>query len=186
MDCCVRVTARAEKCGSRLCRAAARLPSGARSQAVPPSLASHTRGFSATNASAKYSSRSHSGGPVEQAGECLREREQWFSTTLRSIADAVVTVGLGGKVTFISPAAEALIGLRSEEGMGKPAREVLQLVDDRSGEPVQLNEGSLRNLSTGEQRLIRDSAAPVSDDKLALGAVMVPRHYGAEGAAKKA
>src|ERR1043165_1408870 len=41
----------------------------------------------------------------------LRQRERWFSTTLRSIADAVVTVDLGGTVTFMNPAAERLSGI---------------------------------------------------------------------------
>src|SRR5262249_9651200 len=37
----------------------------------------------------------------------LRERERWFATTLRSIADAVITVDLAGNITFMNPAAEA-------------------------------------------------------------------------------
>ncbi|HXB73677.1 MAG TPA: response regulator [Candidatus Acidoferrales bacterium] len=119
----------------------------------------------------------------------LRERERWFSTTLRSIADAVVTVDIGGKVTFMNPAAEALIGLRSADATGKHAREVLRLVDGPSVEagetpletalrmmqPIEVHEAIMLNLATGAHRLIDDSAAPVIDDKLTLGAVMVFR-----------
>lgn len=41
----------------------------------------------------------------------LRERERWFSTTLRSIGDAVVTVDLSGKVSYLNPEAERLLGI---------------------------------------------------------------------------
>jgi two-component system cell cycle sensor histidine kinase/response regulator CckA len=119
----------------------------------------------------------------------LREREVWFSATLRSIADAVVTVDIGGKITFMNPAAEALIGLQSASVTGKRAREVLRLVDQQSLEtgetpldmalrmmqPIELHEATLQNLSTGEQRMIADTASPVADDQLTLGAVMVFR-----------
>jgi CheY-like chemotaxis protein len=40
----------------------------------------------------------------------LREREKWFSTTLRSLSDAVMTVDLAGNVSFMNPAAEQLTG----------------------------------------------------------------------------
>jgi two-component system, cell cycle sensor histidine kinase and response regulator CckA len=119
----------------------------------------------------------------------LRAREHWFSTTLRSIADAVVTVDIAGKVTFMNPTAEALIGLPAADAMGKSAREVFRIVDEQSAkddetpldralrgmQPVQLKGATLLNLDTGAQRLINDSAAPVVDEKSTLGAVMVFR-----------
>lgn len=119
----------------------------------------------------------------------LRERERWFSTTLRSIADAVVTVDIGGRITYMNPAAEALIGLRGADAAGKPASEVLRLVDQRSVEagetpvemalrlmqPIESHRASLLNLSTGAQRWIDGSAAPVIGAELTLGAVMVFR-----------
>lgn len=119
----------------------------------------------------------------------LREREQWFSAALRSIADAVITVDVGGKVTFMNPAAEGLIGLACDEVTGKHVRDVLRLVDARStrrGEtppeaalrtmkPVQLHDACLLNSTTGEERLIDDSTAPVMYEQATLGAVMVFR-----------
>jgi diguanylate cyclase (GGDEF)-like protein len=49
----------------------------------------------------------------------LRERERWFSTTLRSIADAVIAIDVAGNVNFMNPAAEALIGVRAEDMSGR-------------------------------------------------------------------
>jgi two-component system, cell cycle sensor histidine kinase and response regulator CckA len=119
----------------------------------------------------------------------LRERERWFSTTLHSIADAVVTVNLAGKVTYLNPAAEILIGSKAEEVIGQSAADVLRLVDQRppvidatplatalrTNQPVELEEASLLNLSTGARHLINDSTAPVVDEGQTLGAVMVFR-----------
>ena len=119
----------------------------------------------------------------------LRQRERWFSTTLRSIADAVVTVDLAGKITFINPAAEALIGLGAEDAIGKSADVVLRLDEQRPPavdatplgtalrmqQPVMLKAATLLNLSTGAQLSITDSTAPVIDEGELLGAVMVFR-----------
>jgi PAS domain S-box-containing protein len=119
----------------------------------------------------------------------LRERERWFSTTLHSIADAVIAVDLAGKVTFMNPPAEALIGTSAANAIGRLARDVLKLKDGdgvpyeqtplatalQENRPVALQEASLLNLATGAQRLIADSAAPVIDAGHTLGAVMVFR-----------
>ncbi len=118
-----------------------------------------------------------------------RERERWVSTTLRSIADAIVAVDLMGNVTFMNPAAEVLTGTTFADALGRDVRDILQLVDDdavriadaplavalRTNGPVELLRAGLVNLSTGGQRIISDSAAPVTDEGKTLGAVMVFR-----------
>jgi two-component system cell cycle sensor histidine kinase/response regulator CckA len=50
----------------------------------------------------------------------LRERERWFSTTLRAIGDAVVTVDIEGRVTFMNRAAEDMIGRSLADAIGQP------------------------------------------------------------------
>jgi len=40
----------------------------------------------------------------------LKESEEWFSTTLKSIGDAVITTDKEGRVTFMNPVAESLTG----------------------------------------------------------------------------
>ena len=114
----------------------------------------------------------------------LREREQWFSTTLRSIADAVIAVDLAGNVAFMNPAAEALTGTTAAETHGKPVRLALNLVGVeetpleralRSRQRVDLVEGQLVNLRDGSVHMVADSAAPVLDGSEHLGAVMVFR-----------
>jgi two-component system cell cycle sensor histidine kinase/response regulator CckA len=120
----------------------------------------------------------------------LRERERWFSTTLRAIADAVISVDPNGRVTFMNPAAEQLIGCSAQDCLGRTAREVLRLADVCAGElpdtpldrvltegrPVELPEAVLRDAARGEAVFISHSTAPViDDDDRTIGAVMVFR-----------
>jgi two-component system, cell cycle sensor histidine kinase and response regulator CckA len=115
----------------------------------------------------------------------LRARERWFHTTLRSIADAVVTVDLAGMVTFMNPAAEQLTAVKAANAIGRPASEIVRLTSGHlpfsplelalaRGAVVQIQEAELTS-SRSESRTISDSAAPVVDDGKTLGAVMVFR-----------
>jgi len=117
----------------------------------------------------------------------LHERERWFSTTLRSIGDAVITVDLAGKVTFMNQVAERLTGVALEQALGKPAGDVIRLDhrdSDRDATPldralrqretVELAEAALVG-SGADNRIVADSAAPVIDKGQLLGAVMVFR-----------
>jgi PAS domain S-box-containing protein len=56
-----------------------------------------------------------------RALEAFRAGNEWLSTTLQSIGDAVIAVDLDGMVTYINPAAEELTGHRTEQAMGQPA-----------------------------------------------------------------
>src|SRR5262245_20305408 len=60
----------------------------------------------------------------------LRERERWFSTTLRSIGDAVISTDLHARVTFMNAVAEALTGVRTEDAVGRPLEQVLRLAHE--------------------------------------------------------
>ncbi len=119
----------------------------------------------------------------------LQERERWFSTTLQSIADAVIAVDLSGKINFMNAAAEALVGVSLADAEGKTAAEILRLegVDTeiltetpvdvalRLQKTVEMEEGKLKNQRTGIHHFIADSAAPVMEGERPLGAVMVFR-----------
>jgi two-component system, cell cycle sensor histidine kinase and response regulator CckA len=118
----------------------------------------------------------------------LRERENWLTTTLRSIGDGVVSTDPSGQINYMNPVAEALIGERLEHAIGRPCREVFRLVDERSRAALEnpmdhalrvggtINvEGALAN-PDGSERLVTDSTAPIVDDRgRILGAVMVFR-----------
>ncbi|TMQ08858.1 MAG: response regulator [Deltaproteobacteria bacterium] len=117
----------------------------------------------------------------------LRQRERWFATTLRSMADAVITVDLAGNITFMNSAAERLTETAAAQALGRPARDLLSLFDPGGSSPVEspldraLRDNRTASLDTtmitrsNVRRLIHDSTSPVGDDRGRLGAVMVFR-----------
>ena len=66
----------------------------------------------------------------------LREREQWLSTLLRSIGDAVIATDGTGAITFMNPLAEALTGWDQGDVLRRSLRDVFILVDEASGEKI--------------------------------------------------
>ncbi len=70
------------------------------------------------------------------AEEELRAHRESLATTLRSIADAVVTTDSAGKITYLNPAAERLLDCSAGDAEGKLLWELLHL-ENGSGEPFE-------------------------------------------------
>ncbi|MDD5657642.1 MAG: PAS domain-containing protein, partial [Elusimicrobia bacterium] len=110
--------------------------------------------------------------------------------TLASIGDAVLATDAEGTVTFINPIAAALTGWDESEALGRPAREVLRLINEKTRKPcADIVAGVLRRKRTlamashaalisrdGREVPVADSAAPILDAAGRLhGAVLVFR-----------
>jgi diguanylate cyclase (GGDEF)-like protein/PAS domain S-box-containing protein len=110
--------------------------------------------------------------------------------TLAAIGDGVVRTDAHGRVDFLNPAAEELIGGADEEALGRPVMELFRLVDEASREPLPdpvtacLEEGRVVSTpehalllgAAGGERAVRGSATPIYDAAgNALGAVLVFR-----------
>ena len=123
----------------------------------------------------------------------LRESEQWFSTTLRCVADSVIATDPEGMIRFINPAAELITGWSSEEAIGRNVDEVLLLQQKGTGAKVEspvrraMKDNSVVGVDYGTELAARDgtlrpvdnSAAPIrGDDGRVLGAVVVFRDVG--------
>src|SRR5262249_19661880 len=92
-----------------------------------------------------------------------------------------------GNIMFMNPAAEHLTETSAAHAIGRPAREVVRLLEPGGGRPIESPlEQALRDdrttsldatIVTGSntRRLISDRTSPVSDDGELLGAVMVCR-----------
>ncbi len=105
----------------------------------------------------------------------IRREEEKYRVTLASIGDAVITTDSGGRVAFMNPIAEALLGCREKEAMGQPLEQVIRIVNEKTQGPVEnpvakvLREGTtvgLANhtailLADGRMIPIEDSAAPI-------------------------
>ncbi len=110
--------------------------------------------------------------------------------TLDSIADAVVSVDVAGRVDYLNTAAETICGWTRTEATGLPVADVLTFVDASSGHAIAspidyiLHNNQALNLSGnailvsrhGQRIPVEDSAAPIHDwNRQLVGAVMVFR-----------
>jgi two-component system, NtrC family, sensor kinase len=109
----------------------------------------------------------------------LAERERWFSTTLRAIADGVVTCDAEQRVTFLNAAAERMLGrgeaqtrgLGIAEALGRGQAvipEVVQALKQRKS--VEL---SLESELNTKSALLEGTVAPIVHAERVLGAVLV-------------
>jgi PAS domain S-box-containing protein len=131
----------------------------------------------------------------------LADRERWFSTTLQSIGDGVVTADMSHCVSFMNQAAEALSGWKRREAIGQRVTDVLRVIDSRTGRPQAFGlEQALRDRAVvnlppdvalvtkdGDAVDIDDSAAPILDARGdAVGVVVVFRDATRERKAERA
>jgi PAS domain S-box-containing protein len=134
------------------------------------------------------------------------QRELWESRerlriTLSSIGDAVIVTDADGRVTYINPVAENLLGYSLAEAKSRSLGEVFNIVNEftrRAAEnPVErvLREGHIIGLANhtvlirpdGTEVPIDDSAAPIQDDARAIvGVVLVFRDIAERRRAEKA
>jgi PAS domain S-box-containing protein len=111
----------------------------------------------------------------KRAEEALYEEKERAQITLASIGDGVVTTDAAGRVEFLNPAAEHLLGCSTSEVQGLPLAAVFHLVDETTREPLQdpvqtcLRLGKIRDFRTpvvlirrnGEEFTIDNLAAPI-------------------------
>lgn len=120
----------------------------------------------------------------------LKEREKWFSTTLKSIGDAVITTDANGMINFMNQVAEELTGWKLEEALHKNLAEVFKIVNMYSRKPVEnpvtrvLQEGTAVGLANntllitryGTEIPIDDSAAPIKYNNGSVAGVVLVFH----------
>lgn len=122
---------------------------------------------------------------LEQA---LYEEKELAQVTLQSIGDAVITTDADGKIKYFNPVAEQISGWSLQDVQGKPLAEVLRIIHETTGEPVEnpadkalrcgciigLAKNSVLITRSGNEIPIDDSAAPIRNrDGQIIGAVMV-------------
>ncbi|MBF0456753.1 MAG: diguanylate cyclase [Nitrospirae bacterium] len=97
----------------------------------------------------------------------LRESHEWFSTTLMSIGDGVITTDADGRVTFINKAAARLAGLNEDEAVGFPIGELITLKDatayeGSSGDAFACIVGAATPVSLTDRLLITNTGNAIS------------------------
>ena len=121
----------------------------------------------------------------------VKESEQWFSTILRSVGDAVIATDENERVQFINSVAEDLTGWQQEEAFGKDLGEVFNVISEETDTPIQthimealqsgiivgLAEPNILAARDGKKTPIDYSAAPIRNDKKnTTGVVLVFRN----------
>jgi diguanylate cyclase (GGDEF)-like protein/PAS domain S-box-containing protein len=114
-----------------------------------------------------------------------KERAQ---VTLASIGEGVITADANGKLLYMNPVAEELIGWKTAEALGKPVTDVLQFLSESEREPIEnpllqclrerrvigLDNQSVLLRRDGSEYPVDDSTAPILDrNGNTLGAVLV-------------
>ncbi len=120
----------------------------------------------------------------------LRYSKVRLTATLTSIGDAVLVTDGAGRVTFLNPVAEAMIGCPLSEARNQPLAKVLILKDDVSGDAVDtplkllLTDGESYQSNThkmltsrhGHSISVEESASPIRDQNGKIsGAIFVLR-----------
>lgn len=67
----------------------------------------------------------------------LKKREEFLSTTLKSISDAVITTDVDARITFINPIAEVITGWGQEEALGKHIDQLYRIIDEKTGNQIE-------------------------------------------------
>ena len=126
----------------------------------------------------------------KRAENALRQSEQWLAITLRSIGDAVVATDGEGRIRFMNPVAEGLMGWKLEDIKKRKLTEVFNIVNKDTRRPVEnpvekvILQGGTFGLANhtvliardGNEIPIDDSAAPIKNDAGdILGVILVFR-----------
>lgn len=121
-------------------------------------------------------------------GEALFQAKERAQVTLNSIADAVASTDIFGRVTYLNGVAESMTGWSRDEAAGHMLDEVFSLIDATTREPVAsamtlaIRENKTYSLASncllvrrdGAEAAVEDSAAPIHDRQgRTTGAVMV-------------
>ncbi len=121
----------------------------------------------------------------------MNESLKWLATTVRCIGEGVMTTDRDGRITYMNPAAEGVVGWKQEDakgvslatligfgpegalqGMENPATKAMTEIHI-----VQMT-GSVLPSKTEARRIIVGSVAPVLDDLgMVIGSVLVFRKY---------
>ncbi len=120
----------------------------------------------------------------------LLESKEWFSTTLRSIGDAVIATDSKGAVMFMNPIAQFMTGWNLSDAQGKTLNDIYNITNEKTGEPVEspVTQANREGVVIGQANQtvliardgtkipIEDSGDPIRDDKgNIIGSVLVFR-----------
>jgi PAS domain S-box-containing protein len=94
----------------------------------------------------------------------LREHQHWLSTTLQTIADAVVTTDTEGRIHLFNPVAERVTGWTTAEAEGRSIDEVCAYVNDEARQSSLASDDAVVVLSrSGTRTHMQRIVTPIRD-----------------------
>ncbi|RZI41616.1 EAL domain-containing protein [Herbaspirillum sp. HC18] len=119
--------------------------------------------------------------------ETLFHEHERAQVTLNSIGDGVITTDIGGRITYMNPAAETMSGWKNSEAAGRPIHDIFKIIDPASLRPVaypldtvldggaaHLPPQSILVRRDGSESTVNGSCAPIHDRAgQGIGAVVV-------------
>jgi two-component system, cell cycle sensor histidine kinase and response regulator CckA len=129
----------------------------------------------------------------------LRQSERWFSSTLKSIGDAVVVTDIRGQVIYMNPVAEGLTRWPASQAIGQDLGQVILLLHPANREIlpnvamtaiqkglVVTSENKVLVDREGGEKSVDDSAAPIRDESGEIvGAVIIFREISSQNLAER-
>jgi len=117
----------------------------------------------------------------------LKQTQEWLSTMLKSIGEAVIATDTKGNVTFMNHIAQTLTGWKMEEGLGRPLKDVFNIINEETGEPAEdpvtkvLQEGGVIGLENQSLLIAKDateiaidaSGAPIKNERGYISGVVL-------------
>jgi PAS domain S-box-containing protein len=105
----------------------------------------------------------------------LRIQHEWYSTTLKSIGDAVIATDAKGNVQFLNPIAQKLTAWNEKDAIGQPLSRIFYIVNEKTRKrcenPVEkvIETGEIQGLANdtvliakdGKEFIIADSGSPI-------------------------
>ncbi len=120
----------------------------------------------------------------------LAEEKERLTVTLQSIAEAVITVDVTGRIIFLNAVAEQLTGWKQSDAVGALLSDVLQVISNNkkiacddlvykvveTGDVYDMLADSTLIAKDGSERMITQSCAPITDkDNKIIGVVLIIR-----------
>lgn len=130
---------------------------------------------------------------AEESAQTIQSQRERLRVTLASIGDAVISTDAEGRIDFLNPMAQKLVGWTEAEALNHPLMSVFHIINEESRQPVDnpalraLKDGRVVGLANhtlliakdGTELPIDDSASPIRDgDGNIVGSVLVFRDIG--------